>query len=552
MKDGYRQHTRIVSRLRARLVRYVVLILGAMIFSFPFYWLVTTSWKGEKELFRFPPDFLPELPELVAYSPYLSKTEFRPVPLPFSSDRRAGIEASVWSRASRILDTLPDVDRGVAKENDESLRNLFINGLWEVVLPALPDDLFSRPSSEIQAEVLKRVDAERCATVWRRLRRELLLGALTVRDDTGRNFAIQPAGPWKVAGQPAAEVTRDGERYALVRYAVRGQPIVIERRYAVPEGVSTPEQWSLRLRNDHSYHHLRFEIESPWGRFTSRRDHILDTDSWQEVNLREPWVRGQPLDLTLRAEPSQRSREVIVRLRLEPVGPVGALIGKWFRNYRVALRLFPFARFVWNSTYLVIMNVLGQMVSCALVAYAFARLRWPGRDLCFVLLLSTMMLPAQVTMVPVFLIVKSVGWYNTLKPLWVPSFFGSAFFIFLLRQFFLTIPRDLEEAAHIDGCGYLRTFWNVMVPLIIPALAAIAIFQFMNTWNDFLGPLIFLNDMDLAPLSLGLFMFRTSLFGEDWGMLMAVTTVMTLPVLIMFLSAQRFFIRGITLTGLKG
>jgi len=162
-----------------------------------------------------------------------------------------------------------------------------------------------------------------------------------------------------------------------------------------------------------------------------------------------------------------------------------------------------------------------------------------------------MMLPPQVTMIPVFLIFKHLGWFNTLKPLWAPSFLGSAFFIFLLRQFMKGIPTDLEDAAKIDGCSFFGIYWRIMLPLIKPALAAIAIFTFMYSWNDFMGPLIYIGDQRLYPLSLGLFIFQAA-HRTEYGMLMAASTLMTLPVVVMFFLAQRYFIQGATLTGMKG
>ena len=197
------------------------------------------------------------------------------------------------------------------------------------------------------------------------------------------------------------------------------------------------------------------------------------------------------------------------------------------------------------------LTIVGQVFSCSLVAYAFARLQWPGRELWFGILLATMMLPGQVTMIPVFMIFRALGWYNTLKALWVPSFFGSAFFIFMLRQFMKGIPRDLEEAAKIDGCSFFGIYWRIILPLIKPALAAVAIFTFMNTWNDFMGPLIYINDQRLYPLALGLFDFRSE-HSSEYGMLMAASTLMALPVIAIFFLAQRYFIQGVTLTGMKG
>ncbi len=220
-------------------------------------------------------------------------------------------------------------------------------------------------------------------------------------------------------------------------------------------------------------------------------------------------------------------------------------------NYFKALTYISFFRYLWNTVYISLMSIIGITFSCSLVAYSFARLRWPGRDATFLILLTTMMLPAQVIMIPVFLIFTKLGWVNTLKPLWVPAFLGNAFFIFLLRQFFLTIPTDLEDAAKIDGCGYTTIFFRIMLPLIRPAIATVIIFQFMGAWNDFLNPLIYINDKELMTLSLGLESFF-NLHSAEWSKLMAASTMMTLPVVLLFFFAQKHFIQGITLTGIKG
>jgi ABC-type glycerol-3-phosphate transport system permease component len=169
----------------------------------------------------------------------------------------------------------------------------------------------------------------------------------------------------------------------------------------------------------------------------------------------------------------------------------------------------------------------------------------------FGLLLATMMIPGQVVMIPQFMIWKSMGMYNTWGPLFLGSLFGSGFFIFLLRQFMLTIPNDLEDAAKIDGAGYLAVWRMVMLPLIKPALAAIAIFQFMGSWNDFFTPFLYITSKELMPISLGLYMFKDAR-GAEYGMLMAASTMMVVPIIALFFFAQRYFIQGVTLTGLKG
>jgi ABC-type glycerol-3-phosphate transport system permease component len=220
-------------------------------------------------------------------------------------------------------------------------------------------------------------------------------------------------------------------------------------------------------------------------------------------------------------------------------------------NYDRVLDHIPFWRYVGTSLFLVVANITLTLFSCSLVAYAFARLTWPGRDFCFLLMLATLMVPGQVTMIPHFLIWKNLGAYNTLTPLWLGQAFGNAFFIFLLRQFLKGVPRDLEDAARIDGCGVLRVYWHIMLPLTKPCLATIAIFTFMGTWNDFMGPLIYTADQRLYPLALGLYAFAVQV-GNNPALTMAASLLMTLPVIVIFFFAQKYFIQGVTLTGLRG
>ena len=220
-------------------------------------------------------------------------------------------------------------------------------------------------------------------------------------------------------------------------------------------------------------------------------------------------------------------------------------------HYRQGLTHFPFALYLFNTLILCSANVVGAVVSSSLVAYGLARIPWRGRGPLFAVLLSTMMLPAQVTMVPLFAVFKWLGWIDTFLPLIVPAFLGNAFFIFLLRQFFLTIPTELSDAARLDGCTEFDIYRKVLLPLATPALATVGLMVFLATWNDFMGPLIYLYDERKFPLSLGLAMF-TSQYGSFWGQLMAVSAVMTAPILVLFFLTQRTFIQGITMTGLKG
>ena len=207
--------------------------------------------------------------------------------------------------------------------------------------------------------------------------------------------------------------------------------------------------------------------------------------------------------------------------------------------------------YLWNTVYVTVLSIIGTLLSSSLVAYAFARLKWPGKNILFAIVLATMMVPPAVTMIPVFLVWRILHGIDTLRPMWVQAFFGGAFPVFLLRQFFMTIPRDLEDAAKIDGCSFFGIYWRIMLPLIKPALAALTIMTYMGTWNNFMTPLIYISTPEKMTLAYGLQLF-SSAHGVEYGMLMAGSTMVMLPVLLIFFFTQRYFIQGITLTGIKG
>lgn len=228
---------------------------------------------------------------------------------------------------------------------------------------------------------------------------------------------------------------------------------------------------------------------------------------------------------------------------------------RW-ENYADALAYLPPSTlhglvFLGNTLTLTILGAIGTILSSSLVAYAFSRLSWPGRNLWFGVLLATMMIPSAVTMMPQFLIFRSLGWYDTLKPLWVPAFFGAAFNVFLLRQFFLSIPTELEDAAKIDGCGPFGIYWRIMLPLVKPALAAIGILSILGSWNNFQGPLIYLSSADKMPMAYALQLYQTAHSSEP-GLLMAASTLVVLPIIVLFFFTQRYFIEGVSLSGLAG
>jgi multiple sugar transport system permease protein len=228
-----------------------------------------------------------------------------------------------------------------------------------------------------------------------------------------------------------------------------------------------------------------------------------------------------------------------------------------WQNYPYALVQFPFLRSFVNTMVVIVVNLVGTILTSSMAAYVFGRLRFPLREPLFILVLSTMMIPNQVTLIPQYLIFRELGWLDSLKPLTVPAFFGGgAFFIFLLRQFIRTIPKEYDDAARIDGCGVFGIYWRIILPLSLPALAVVAIYIFMGNWGDFFGPLIYLNSPEKQTLAIAYASWQSGPhhmgYRHTWGHIMAVGTVLTIPPLLVFFTTQRYFIQGIVVTGLKG
>jgi len=235
--------------------------------------------------------------------------------------------------------------------------------------------------------------------------------------------------------------------------------------------------------------------------------------------------------------------------------PLSELLGKssfpWTKKGD-RRKTITFLTYLSNTLLVALLSVIGTLCSSSVVAYGLSRIQWKGRNTLFNVTLATMMVPFPVLMVPLYGVFRSMGWIGTLLPLWVPTFFGGAFNIFLLRQFFLTIPGELSDAARIDGCSEFGIFWRVILPLARPALSVVALFTFLNAWNDFLGPLIFLTEPETFTMALGLQQYRSQFGGSEWHLLMGASALLVMPIIVLFFFAQKTFIQGISTTGMGG
>jgi multiple sugar transport system permease protein len=541
------------SNMIRRVLIYLTLALGALIFAWPFIWMIGTSIKLEREVLSNRSGVLPERPIPRSRSPYLDDRMFVPAGGPHRDEAIAIVEEQlrghIWP--SNI--------------DPEFARKQTARGIYQRLLVSIPYDRWSDSSEQLRATLTNAVTPDLIDRVFGELRRVFAIGQLRARSTELQEDQLASASDaatnWSVAGPGALSQKTGGVEFSYD--FASANKVTLSQTFATSFPIERLRRLQFYFQPDDTWHALRMTVEKLGRRFVSERavylaDHNWQVATWQERSVDDSLTKIKTWTLLKDAGEStvRGPNEVRITLELHRTSMLGAWLAKIWRNYRLTLDYIPFWRYVGTGLFLVILNLIGTLFSCSLAAYAFARLHWPGRGICFAALLGTMMIPAQVTMIPQFLIMQKLGWYNTLKPLWVMSFFGSAFSIFLLRQFLKGIPRDLEDAARLDGCGFLRIYWHIMLPLVRPTLAVIAIFTFLATWNDFMGPLIYLSDQRLYPLSFGLYAFQIQSLqpgtSAGIGMLMAGSLLMMLPVIAIFFFAQRYFLQGVTLTGMKG
>jgi len=550
-------------RTARRLTLYGLLVGGSVVFSIPFVWLLLSSFKTNEEQFRDPPRWLPRTPAAAMASPYVAADEFtaiaRPRPCPRSRwDELRPLLVEATQRA------ISDAKLPPAEVSGEGLAVEVVEGAFLAAASNVRDDVWFGTQEKLLGAWSKRVTPNLIRSCRDRVYKRFLLGPVRVKSLDQQEQMLRRDEPnaslWQVEGGTLTEQTTEGRPCALLAYDFRENETSEVRLTGVfPLGfpVERMKKLLFSFRPDHTWHALDCELEADGRRWESDEPLYATNDRWQEQTWQFPSGDDRSLKvkswIVLRPAGSSEFREpgrVRLTLTLRRRSRSQAWLTKLWNNFRWAFKYMPFWRYTAVSFFLCAMNIIGQLVGSSLAAYAFARLRWPGREFCFILLLGTLMLPPAVTMVPSFLIFKHLGWYNTLRVLWVPSFCGSAFNIFLLRQFMRGIPTDLEDAAKIDGCSFFGVYWHVILPSIRPALAAIAIFTFMGTWNNFMGPLIFLSDQSKYPLALGIFGLQTQA-GGNFGLIMAASALMVVPVVLVFFFCQRYFIQGITLTGMK-
>lgn len=538
---------------------HLILLTGVGIFVFPLVWMAATSMKTDDELTN--GRWLPQMPRFVGRSPYVLAAPAPVKPIGLSAEQFATFLPILQQTTRHAVDAAgPESPEHAAAAAAVLLNRMTVRipaTVWAGGDQATLRDTYA---ALLTPEAVREALADRVA-------RFELRGLLFRMLDAHVTSICDPdtlASTWRIeSGDAQLVALPEGGAYLRYAFADAGAaPITLCYDFDLPADFSQLHRLMVSYKADRTWHRIDAELKVGGDRWIGQRPTYLAQARPASILLQPPTFEDHtfknkiwtPLKLVSSAPlPSDAPPRATLRLMLSPSSTLEAIGAKMQFNYDRAFHYVPFWRYVANSLILVALCTAGTLFSSTFVAYAFARLRWPGRSIALVLLLSTMMLPAQVTMIPSFMIWRELGWYNTLNPLWVPAWFGGAFFIFLMTQHMKTIPRELEEAARIDGLNAVQIWWYVIVPLVKPAAAAIAIMSAMAAWNEFMGPLIYLRDQAKFPLSLGLWGMRTDFTsGIDWTLIMAGNVLMTLPVIVLFFICQRYFIQGMAMSGMKG
>jgi len=573
-----------LTRPRAAIV-HAILVAGSIVFLFPFVWLVTTSLKPIEQTMKMPPEWVPrayyapiggERVKVVRERQFLpSELEIELVEGP-EAGRRLTVPVG-WFRDGVV--SLREGGR-VRKVRAKKIAERFEPFLVVIIEEGkrrgerllVPASDYSGGKAEVDVRIADRTVRMK---VRARVEKKVGKGWWLVREKFERLPQEKP--PMALAADEVADwaafarkLSAPASPLATRLWVLLGQK-AREAAKALAAGQAPPHAPAtlakgisdLLARRDLFPEALVADLElPPEGRELAARDRTrLDHEELPRLNRLVlealfPGLVPSSADQRLKARWDCVPPEV-VESRIEPAwwNYRGAIRYTGYHTFSILGRKFRVPMFLvyfWNTLKVAVLGVIGVTLSSALAAYAFARIRWPGRDAFFLVTLSTMMVPFAVTMVPLYGIFRALGWIGTLRPLWVPAYFGSAFNIFLLRQFFLTIPQDLSDAARIDGCSEFGIFWRIMLPLSKPALAVVALFHFMYAWKDFMGPLIYLQDQKTYTLSLGLQFYQSQHGGSEWHYLMAACTMMVIPIIVLFFFTQRTFIQGISTTGMKG
>ena len=572
---NHRKKTQQVETKIFRGVGYLLLVGAAFCTMIPMLWLLTSSFKTASEIFAVPIQWFPNLPPRVASSPYIVEDAYPKIEKPMAVNE-AGWEALqpqltqiIWAEAQTHIAANGKFSNYVSSEE---LQTEIIEGLWQQLVAGLPDEVWNGTTDSVTAAVRDTIIPEAVDTIWGSVYREVAVGTLQIEDLDFNRTPIEVVN-WEAETGTRIRTSDDLQTAASLSYnfqdsdttrmtAAISSPIPIERIRRI----------TLPVRGDASYHRLSLTVFVPQSgmnagstnngiTYQPTRSFVLGSALWTDSVWRVHGIPGelessqitmQRVETNLAAQSAVAvgaGSQLFLQLSIHQPAYLSIVWDKLTSNYRNLWKKVPYNRYFVNSVFIATASTLLTLFFCSLGGYAFAKYQFRGQKILFGILLASMMVPFQVLLVPLFGLMYDIGWLNSYKAIVIPFSVG-AFGVFLMRQFIVTIPSELLDAARIDGCSEFGIYYRIVLPIIKPALGALTIYSFLGSWNGYLWPLIILRDEAKYTLPIGLANL-VGIYRQDYGILMAGTLLSLMPIVILFLAMQREFVQGITLGGVK-
>ena len=556
-------------------VGYLLLVGAAFCTMIPMLWLLTSSFKTANEIFAVPIQWFPSFPARVASSPYIVEDAYPNIEKPGAVDEagwqvlQPQLAQIIWSEAQAHITVNGKSSNYVTSEE---LQTEIVEGLWQQLVAGLPDEVWNGTTDSVTAAVRDAIIPEAVDTIWGAVYREVAVGTLQIEDLDFNRTPIEIVN-WEAGTGTRIRTSDDLQTAASLSYNFQDSDTTrMTATVFSPIPIEQIRRITLPIRGDASYHRLSLTVSVPLSglnagstnngiTYQPTRSFVLGSALWTDSVWRVQGIPGEleSAHITMqRVETSLTTQgtvetgngsQLFLQLTIHQPAYLSIVWDKFTSNYRNLWKTVPYNRYFVNSVFIATASTLLTLFFCSLGGYAFAKYQFRGQKILFGILLASMMVPFQVLLVPLFGLMYDIGWLNSYKAIVIPFSVG-AFGVFLMRQFIVTIPSELLDAARIDGCSEFGIYYRIVLPIIKPALGALTIYSFLGSWNGYLWPLIILRDEAKYTLPIGLANL-VGIYRQDYGMLMAGTLLSLMPIVILFLAMQREFVQGITLGGVK-
>ena len=550
-------------------IGYLLLVGAAFCTMIPLLWLLTSSFKTANEIFAVPIQWFPSFPPRVASSPYIVEDAYPKIEKPMVVDEtvweglQTELTQAIWTKAETHIAANTQLSNYVPSEQ---LQMEIIEGLWQQLVTTLPDEVWRGTTASVVTAVQNAAIPEMVDTTWGSVYREVAIGTLQIEDIDFNRTQIASVD-WEAKAGTRIRPSEDTQTAASLSYDFEdGNTTNMTATVASPIPIDQIRRITLPVRGDASYHRLSLTVSVPnksgnGVTYQPTRPFVLESALWKDVVWRLHGIPGELESSHITMHPVETDdaarsivkagteNQLFLQLSIHQPSYPSIVWDKLTSNYRNLWKTVPYNRYFINSVFIATASTLLTLFFCSLGGYAFAKYRFRGQKILFGILLASMMVPFQVLLVPLFGLMYDIGWLNSYKAIIIPFSVG-AFGVFLMRQFIVTIPSELLDAARIDGCSEFGIYYRIVLPIIKPALGALTIYSFLGSWNGYLWPLIILRDEAKYTLPIGLANL-VGIYRQDYGMLMAGTLLSLMPIVILFLAMQREFVQGITLGGVK-